>query len=68
MQTEQADAEWAEVLALRILLARVQPERRAEAIERVQSVVREFEAPRTAGARRLPPMTGTSRRRTTGRG
>lgn len=63
MEMEKADAEWAEALALRILLAGVQPERRAEAVERVRSLVRDFEAPRPAGTRRLPRMSGTSRRR-----
>lgn len=63
---EQTDAEWAETLALRILLAGVQPQRRAEAVERVRSLVRELEAPLTAGTRRLPRMIGTSRRRVTG--
>lgn len=62
MELEQADAEWAEALALRILLARVRPERHAEATERVRSVVRDFETPRTAGKRRLPRMSGISRR------
>ena len=68
MEMEQGDAEWAEALALRILLARVQPERRAEATERVRSVVRDFEAARVAGTRRLPRMSGTSRRRMKGGG
>lgn len=63
---EQADAEWAEELALRILLARVQPERRAEATDRVRSMVRHFEAPRVGGIRRLQTMSGTSRRRAHG--
>ncbi len=63
---EQTDAEWAEALALRILLAGVQPERRPEAVERVRSLVRDFEAPATAGTRRLPRMIGTSRRRVRG--
>ena len=66
VKMEQADAEWAEALALRILLARVQPERQAEATERLRSVVRDFEAPREAGIRRLPQMSGTSRRRAGG--
>jgi hypothetical protein len=66
VKMEQEDAEWAEALALRILLARVRPERHAEATERVRSVVRDFEAPRAAGARRLPRMSGTSRRRVKG--
>jgi hypothetical protein len=65
---EQADAEWAEALALRILLARVRPERRAEAAERVRGLLRDLEAPRRAGARRLPKMSGTSRRRVKGQG
>jgi hypothetical protein len=68
MEMQQADAEWAEALALRILLAGVQPERRAEAIERVRSLVRDLEAPGAAGSRRLPRMTGTSRRRRSGPG
>lgn len=63
IEMKQADAEWAEALALRILLAGVHPERHAEAMERVRSVVREFEAPRAPGTRRLPRMTGTTRRR-----
>lgn len=64
MEMKQADAEWAEELALRILLARVQPELRAEALERVRSVVRDCEAARTPGTRRLPRMiVRTSRRR-----
>lgn len=63
MEMENADAEWAEALALRILLAGVQPERRAEAIERVRLLVRDLEAPLPAGTRRLPRMIGTSRRR-----
>lgn len=67
-ELEQADADWAEDLALRILLARVQPERRAEAAERLRSVVRDLEAPRPAGIRRLPRMSGTSRRGLKGRG
>lgn len=67
LKMEQGDAEWAESLALRILLARVQPERHAEATERVRSVVRDFEAPHQAGTRRLPGMSGTSRRRAKGR-
>ena len=67
-EMEQADAEWAEALALRILLAGVQPERRAEATERVRSLVRDFEVPRAAGRRRLPRLYGTSRRRVKGRG
>lgn len=62
VEREQADAEWAEALALRILLARVRPERHAEAIERIQAVVNDLEAPRRAGIRRLPMMTRTSRR------
>jgi hypothetical protein len=62
MEMEQADAEWAEALALRILLARVRPERHAEAIERLRSVVRDVETPRAAGIRRLPRMAGSSRR------
>jgi ATPase subunit of ABC transporter with duplicated ATPase domains len=64
---EQPDAEWAEALALRILLARVRPERRAEATERVRGLLRDLEAPRAAGARRLPVMSGGSRRRLKGR-
>lgn len=63
VKMEQGDAEWAEALALRILLARVQPERRAEAVERVRSIVRDCEVSRAAGIRRLPTMIGTSRRR-----
>lgn len=63
MEMEQGDAEWAEALALRILLARVQPDRHAEAAERVRSIVRDCEAPRAARIRRLPRMIGTSRRR-----
>ncbi|HEV3050276.1 MAG TPA: hypothetical protein VGX50_08220 [Longimicrobium sp.] len=66
MNLEQADAEWAEGLALRILLARVQPEQRAEAAERVRSLVRDLEAPRAARIRRLPRIRGTSRRRIRG--
>lgn len=66
IEIEQVDAEWADALALRILLARVHPERRAEATERIRSVVRDFEAPRSAGTRRLPRMCGTSRRRVKG--
>lgn len=68
VEMEQADAEWAEALALRILLAGVQPERRAEATERVRSIVRDFEAPRTAGMRRLPIFNRTARRRMEDRG
>lgn len=67
IKMETADAEWAEELALRILLAHVQPERRLEATERVRSVVRDFEAPRATGTRRLPRMNGISRRRVQGR-
>lgn len=63
MEMEQGDAEWAEALALRILLARVQPERHAEATERVRSIVQDCGAPRAARIRRLPRMIGTSRRR-----
>lgn len=63
MEMEQGDAEWAEALALRILLARVQPERHAEAAERVRSIVRDCEVSRAARIRRLPRMIGTSRRR-----
>lgn len=68
MEMEHGDAEWAEALALRILLARVRPERRAEATERVRLVVRDFEAARVPGTRRLPRMSGTSRRRMKGQG
>ena len=67
MEMEQAVAEWAEALALRILLARVRPERHAEATERVRSLVRDFEALRVAGIRRLPRINRTSRRRVQGR-
>lgn len=63
MEMEQGDAEWAEALALRILLARVRPERHAEAAERVRSIVRDCEAPRATRIRRLPRMIVTSRRR-----
>lgn len=63
MEMKQPDAEWAEDLALRILLARVKPERRAEAMERVRSVVRDCEVACTPGTRHLPRMVGTSRRR-----
>jgi hypothetical protein len=69
LEMEKADAAWAEALALRILLARVEPGQRAEAIERVQSIIREFETPRGAGSRRrLPKMSETPRRRTKRRG
>lgn len=68
MNREPADAEWAEELALRILLARVRPERHAEATERVRGLLRDLEAPRVAGTRRLPAMIAGSRRRLKGRG
>jgi len=63
MEMEQADAEWAEALALRILLARVQPERCTEATERVRAVLSEFEAPRPIETRRVPRMGGILQRR-----
>lgn len=63
MEMEESDAEWAEELALRILLARVKPERRTEAVERLRSVIRDCEITCTPGPRRLPKMVGTSRRR-----
>lgn len=68
LELKPADANWAEDLALRILLARVQPERHAEATERLRSVVRDLEALRPAGIRRLPRMSGTSRRGLKSRG
>ncbi len=64
----ESDAEWAEELALRVLLARVKPEHRAEAAERVRSVVRDFEAGPPPTRRRLPRMAGTARRREEGCG
>lgn len=63
MEMEQGDAEWAEALALRILLAGVQPERCAEATERVRAVLKDCKAPRSAGARRLPWTSGILQRR-----
>lgn len=59
----ESDAEWAEDLALGVLLARVRPERRAEAAERVRSVVRDFETTGPAPRRRLPRMAGTALKR-----
>jgi hypothetical protein len=68
VKMEQEDAEWAEALALRILLSRVRPERHAEATERIQAVVRDLEGPRRTGIRQLPRMSRTSRRRVKGLG
>ncbi len=59
----ESDARWAEELALRVLLARVAPERRDEAAERVRSVLRDFEDGGPAARRRLPRMLGIVRRR-----
>ena len=58
----ESDAEWAEDLALRLLLARVRPERRDEAAERVRSVLRECEIELPAPRRRLPRMIKIARR------
>jgi hypothetical protein len=58
----ETDAEWAEDLALRVLLDRVRPERRDEAAERVRSVLRDFETGRPTARRRLPRMIGIARR------
>jgi len=63
----ELDAAWAEELALRVLLARVAPERRDEAAERVRCVVRDFEDGAPAARRRLPRMLGIARRRGGGR-
>jgi hypothetical protein len=60
-EQQQADAEWAEDLALRILLAHVRPERQAEGTERLRSLVRELEGSARGAARRLPRMAGARR-------
>jgi hypothetical protein len=64
----ESDAEWAEELAMRVLLARVRPERRDEAAERVRSVLRELETDPPPARRRLPRMGGAARRRGEGCG
>lgn len=58
----ESDAEWAEDLALRVLLARLRPELRDEAAERVRSVLRELEADSQPPRRRLPRMIRIARR------
>jgi hypothetical protein len=55
----ESDAGWAEELALRVLLARVRPERRGEAAERVRSVLQEFETDPPTPRRRLPRVIGS---------
>jgi hypothetical protein len=61
IEQEQADADWAEDLALRILLAHVRPDRQAEGAERLRSLVREMEGSTRGAARRLPRMAGPRR-------